>query len=345
MRAEPVASRLYVQTVVEQERRLPEAGEVLVSAGDWVRAEDVIARCEVPGRVRVIDVAAELGIAVGRVPRSLRVTVGQEVQAGEVLAATGLMGWRTVRTPVAGRVAEVAAGRLFIKELPQKVELQALLPGQVSQVIPGWGAVIRATVSRVVGVWGCGEPCSGPLVMRTQRGDETLQWIGIDLTCRGKIVVGGLCLDARVLLRAARFRVSGLVVGGLAEHLRARAKELGLVIMVTDGLGAVPMAGPILELLAQHEGRQALVSGGRTEPVAEPPALCIPLGSMRGPLHVAPERPLAVGDRVRLTRAPHLGALGWVRTIEEVDGQTRVGVRLESGEITTVDYRNLERLI
>ncbi len=344
MRAEPVASRLYAQTVVEEERRLPEAGEVLVSPGDWVRAEDVIARCETPGRLRVIDVAGTLGIAVGRVPRCLRVAIGQEVQAGEVLASAGFMGWRTVRAPVAGRVAEVAAGRIFIEEPPKRVELRALLPGQVSQVIPQWGAVIRVTVSRVVGVWGSGGACSGPLLLRLQRGADTLQWIGIDLTCRGKIVVGGLCLDNRVLLRAARFRVSGLVVGGLAEHLRARARELGLVVMVTDGLGAVPMAGPILELLAQHEGREALLTGGRGGAAPEPPALSIPLESVRGPLHVAPERPLAVGDRVRVTRAPHFGALGWVRAIEELDGQTRVGVRLDSGEVTTVDYRNLERL-
>ncbi|MDI7275568.1 MAG: hypothetical protein QME94_06285 [Anaerolineae bacterium] len=344
MKAEPIASRLYAQTVVEHERRLPEAGEVLVSRGDWVQGDDIVARCRRPGQLRVVDVAGTLGVPIGRAGRCLRVAIGQEVQPEEVLAATGFMGWRTVRAPVAGRVAEVVAGRIFIEEPPQVVEVRACLPGQVSQVIPQWGAVIRATVSRVVGVWGSGGTCSGPLLLRARSGADTLQWIGIDLACRGRIVVGGRCLDQRVLLRAARFRVLGLVVGGLAEHLRARVKELGLPVVVTDGLGAVPMAGPVFELLAQHDGRQALLSGGRAEPAPEPPALSIPLSSVRGPVNVAPERPLAVGDRVRLTRAPYLGAVGWVLAIDEVDGETRVGVRLDDGEQATVDYRNVERL-
>jgi hypothetical protein len=341
MRAEPVASRLYAQTVVEHERRLPEAGKVLVASGDWVQSDQVIALCEKPGRVRVVDAAAALGVARDRLPECLRVAAGQVVEAGEVLATSGFMGWRTVRAPVSGRVAEVAAGRVFVEEPGRSIEVRANLPGRVLRVLPGRGAVIRATVSRVVGAWGCGDETFGPLALRTGGPGDTLNWISVDLACRGKIVVGGQCLDKRALLRAARFRALGLVVGGLAEHLRPRVRELGLTVVVTDGLGAVPMAEPVFELLASHKGREALLDGGEG---AGPPAVTISLDSIRGPVNLAPERPLTVGDRVRLTRAPHLGVTGWVKGILDEDGETWVEVRLGPGESTTVAYRNLERL-
>ena len=344
MTIEPVASRLFTQTVIEHERTLSGSGEVLVSVGQWVQSDDVIARGLERGGLRVVDAAQALGVACHRLGRYLRVAVGQEVRAKEVLAADGFMGWRTVRTPVAGRVAEIASGRIFIQELERQSDLRALLPGQVVRILPGRGAVIRATVSRVVGIWGTGGDCFQPLVLLSPGPADPLHWTGIDDTCRGKIVAGGQCLDGRVLQRAAELEVQGLVVGGLAEHLRARAEELGLVVVVTDALGAVPMAGPVFELLAQHDGSPALLTTTQGDGPPGLPVLDIPLQAVRGPVNVAPERPLAVGDRVRVTRPPYLGTTGWVQAIVEQDGEVWVKVNLDRGASAHVAYRNLERL-
>ncbi len=343
MKAEPVTSRLFTQTILEHERCLPQTGEVLVAVGDTVRSDEIIARCEIRGSLRLIDAAGELGIRRDQLGRCLRVSVGQDVQAGDVVAASGFMGWRSVRTPVAGRIAEITAGRIFVQEPQRTVELESHLPGQIVRVLPGWGVTIRAPVSRIVGVWATSGESFGPLLLRTDTPADTLNWIGIDLACRGKIVVGGQCLDRRVLLRAARFRALGLVVGGLAEHLRPKARELGLPVMVTDALGSMPMAEPFFALLAEHEGHDALLTGVPAERTALP-ALSIPLPSTRGPVNVAPERPLTVGDRVRLARAPLLGATGWVQAVVAQDGEAWVQVKLEQGSPITVPYRNLERL-
>jgi len=344
VKAEPIASRLYAQTIVEHERRLPGAGQLLVAVGDQVESRTVVARSEAQGPLRIVDVAEALGIARDRLLRYLRVEVGQEVQAGEVLATGGFMGWRTVTAPVAGCVAGIAAGRVLIEEQAHTIELRANLPGQVIRVLPGQGVVISAVASRIVGAWGSGGEAYGPLVLHSQGPSDTLRWIGIDVACRGRIIVGGRCFDKRVLLRAARLRALGLVVGGLAEHLRAAALELGLIVIVTDGIGAVPMAEPIFELLAQHEGRDGLLIGGRSESVARLPQVAIPLDAVRGPLHVAPERPLVVGDRVRLTRAPYLGAVGQVLAVIEEEGEAWARVSLDGSEPVVVAYRNLERL-
>ena len=344
MRAEPLASRLHLQTVYEYEQRLPREGDVLVTPGSWVRSGDTLVCGEEPAQVRVIDGAEALGLACGRLSESLRVTVGQQVQAGDVLAATGFLGWRTLRTPVAGRVADVATGRIFIEEPPRRVELRAVLPGQVVRVLPHRGAVIRSTVSRVLGVWGAGRERMGSLVLLTTAPTDALRWTSVDVACRGKIVVGGLCLDSRVILRAARFRAAGLVVGGLAQHLRARAEALGLAVVVTDGLGAVPMAGPVFDLLARYDGYDALIMGGEGSGDLWPQAASVTIPVEAEAVAPAPERPLAAGDRVRLTRAPHLGATGWVQALQEDDGEAWVQVSLDSAQAVLVPYRNVERL-
>ena len=74
------------------------------------------------------------------------------------------------------------------------------------------------------------------------------------------------------------------------------------------------------------------------------PTLNIPLAALEGPVDPPRERPLAVGDRVRLTRAPHLGAMGYVQALVEQEGRTWVKVRLDQGRATLVPYQNLERL-
>ena len=139
------------------------------------------------------------------------------------------------------------------------------------------------------------------------------------------------------------FRSLGLVVGGLAEHLRLRAQELGLVVLVTDGLGAVPMAAPVFELLRRHAGRHGLLLGGLDGARRDPPALYIPLDGVQSSATPAP-RPLAVGDRVRVTGQPHLGATGLVRALHEQENDCQVEVALDDGPPAMVAYRNLERL-
>ncbi len=72
--------------------------------------------------------------------------------------------------------------------------------------------------------------------------------------------------------------------------------------------------------------------------------MIVPLDGVRGPVHMSPDRPLAVGDRVRVTRAPYLGAIGYVQTVVEDEGEAWARIRLEGAETVAVAYRNLERL-
>ena len=47
---------------IQKERRLPLEGEVLVKAGVTVKAEDVVAKADLPGNVQLLNVANLLSI-------------------------------------------------------------------------------------------------------------------------------------------------------------------------------------------------------------------------------------------------------------------------------------------
>ena len=66
------------RTVIRKPRLLPIPGTVLAKAGDRVRAETVVARAELPGKVHVVNVANLLGVAPDEVRDYL---VKKEVEA------------------------------------------------------------------------------------------------------------------------------------------------------------------------------------------------------------------------------------------------------------------------
>ena len=51
---------------IHKERRLPLAGEVLVQAGTIVKAEDVVAKADLPGNVQLVNVCEPTQRPAGR---------------------------------------------------------------------------------------------------------------------------------------------------------------------------------------------------------------------------------------------------------------------------------------
>jgi hypothetical protein len=93
-----------------------------------------------------------------------------------------------------------------------------------------------------------------------------------------------------VLFRAKRFQLSGLVVGSLHPALRPWCERLALPVLVTEGIGHIPMAAPILHLLRAQHGCAAVLAGagrgGPQESAGEPhgPEIIIPWGAtLRSP--------------------------------------------------------------
>ena len=78
--------KVSVYESLAKRRILPLKGEVLVSVGDRVKPETVVARSFLPGRVGMCNVANKLGIDGNEVPGKMLKKEGDEVSEGEVIA-------------------------------------------------------------------------------------------------------------------------------------------------------------------------------------------------------------------------------------------------------------------
>ena len=152
----PVERRITPLATIRRERLLPVRGQVLVQPGEVVGAVDVVARCMIPGRVRVVDAGRALGVRREQTAKFLRKAVGDTVQADEVLAAPkGLFGRLRpgCRAPVDGQIFAVRDGLVLIEAAPATFELRAHVSGQVTNVMPNLGVVITTSGALLQGTW------------------------------------------------------------------------------------------------------------------------------------------------------------------------------------------------
>ena len=133
--------RVTTRTRIVKERRLPLKGEVVVKAGEVMRAEDVVARTELPGNVQPVKAASMLGIHQEDLEEYMLKKVGDHVAKDEVIAtAKSFFGLfkSHVKAPVDGTVESISTvtGQLIIREAPIPVEVHAYFDGTVTEPVP-----------------------------------------------------------------------------------------------------------------------------------------------------------------------------------------------------------------
>ncbi len=350
----PAESRITLLTTIRRERLLPAPGQVTVDIGEMVGPSDVVGRCKLPGEVHVVDVSQALAVPRERVGRYLRKTVGDTIQANDVLAAPGgLLGQlrKSCRSPVAGEIIEIRGNLILIESAAITFELEAHIKGQVTNVMPNRGVVISAAGALIQGVWGNGRESEGVLKMLVDSAQKPLRARSIDVSCHGTLVVGGRILDETVLDQALEAQVRGLIVGSVNADLRPLLKELPFPVLITEGFGTLPMSATVFSLLQTNMGREAMLSAEiETRWGAKRPEVLIPLrADEEMPRDEVRIRSLEVGDQVRALRAPYLGNIGTVtalpalpQTVESGARLTVAAVRLESEDQVLIPLANLE---
>lgn len=331
-------------------RLLPEPGRVLVQVGDRVQPGDVIAEASLTREVIPLDLAEALGVDPLSAGRAARVREGQYVTAHSLLARRRRFLWvkREVRAPAEGMIRGLEGGCLFFEPKGRLFRLRAYLPGEVIEVHAERGAAIRAAGALAYGAWGYGGEGYGRLLVPVGEPAQPLSWQYVRLAHRGTILVGGTVTDHRALFRAKQFRVSGLVVGSIHPNLRSLCERLALPIVITEGIGQVPMMTALFDFLQRHQGRLAILSGRAPSPQGNP-ELIIPLPSLLENTALTVPRPLQEGLLVRLTRPPYLGLIARVASLPAEPQKTAIGtwakgayVRLVTGETLFVPLTNLE---
>ncbi len=336
-----VQTRITPLTTIRRERLLPARGEVLVRPGEVVGSADVVARCQLPGKIHVVDASRSLRLRRERVSKYLRVAVDEYVQAGDVLAAPpGILGrLRNCRSPVDGQVKQVRSGLILIEATPATFELCAHLNGQISNVMPDRGVVVTTVGSLIQGAWGNGGEAEGVLKVVVDSPHKPLRARAIDVSCQGTLVVGGQILDEETFEQAIEAKVRGIIAGSASADLKPALEALPFPVVLTEGFGSLPLSTLVFDLLHSNMGRETMLNADtQTRWDVKRPEIVIPLRSEAGlPVQAAGPVPLAEGMKIKVIRPPHMGSIGTITHLPALPQTVESGVRLTVAEVTLDD--------
>ncbi len=358
--------------IVQKDRRLPLEGEVLVSVGDTVNADQVVARTELPGKIFPVNIANKLGVDPGRLKEFLTKGEGETVEEGELIASTpGLLGFfkSEAKAVVSGTLESISnvTGQVIFQAHPVPVEIDAYINGTVVECIPNEGCVIQAAATFVQGIFGLGGETKGEIVMAVDSPEAVLTAAGITENMGGKIIIGGAFLDREGLKKAIAVGASAIVTGGfdydeIKEVLGYEVgvaitggENLGCTLLVTEGFGNIQMAPATFALLRSKEGRKASVNGATQirAGVMRPEVVVTHDNEPVSAERLADPEPIgiSVGSLVRGIRDPYFGMLGTVSglPVEPValqsESRARVmAVTFDDGAEVTLPRANVEAI-
>jgi len=366
--------RVVERTTIRKERILPIAGKVIVAKGSRVRAEDVVARAELPGAVSSVNVVNQLAIAAEDIHGYMLKKEGDPVAKDEVIAETRpWIKWfkNEVRSPVDGTVETVSqiTGQVLLRHPPRPVDVTAYINGTVSEVRENEGVVVETEGAFVQGIFGVGGEVSGEIAFACEVPDEVIGPDRITDAMSGKIVVAGELITSDLYERAASVGVAALICGGL--HDRDLRELLGYdigvaitghepirpILIVTEGFGPIAMAGTTFELLRANAGRRASANGAtQIRAGVLRPEIIIPTDERtQAETEMEPgalaSAGLTAGSPIRIIREPDFGRIGAVKSlpsgVARVESEAKVRVvevEFENGETAIVPRSNVEAI-
>ena len=345
-------THILAGTSFRRERTLPMEGRVLARRGQLVSPVDVVAEAVLNPEHMLLDIARGLDLPAKEADKLLQCKAGDEVGEGDILAGRLGMGRRVVRAPYPGRVMVAGEGQVLLQLDGQPSELKAGYPGLVVDLIGERGVIIETTGALIQGVWGNGRINYGLLSIQALSPNTILTVEQLDVSLRGSVIFGGICIDENVLLAADELPVRGMILASLDSTLVPLALRLNYPIVVIEGFGKLPLNPRAFKLLSSSGQREVALNaepwnrlaGTRPEIVLTAPAQSIQETPVEG-------GNLNPGQLVRLTSRPYQGRVGTLAFLHP--GVTNLpsglsapaaDVRLENGEIILIPLANLEIL-
>lgn len=363
--------RVSAQTIIRKNRRLPLAGEVLVSVGERVNPETIVAQTKLPGAVHTVNVANTLGIAPEDVPGVMLKAAGDQITKNELMAQSkGIFGLfkSAVTAPVSGTIELISSvtGQVLLREPPAPVQAQAYIEGVVVAVLPNEGVTIETSGAFIQGIFGIGGETRGPLTLLTEDPEATIGPELITSNHAGCIVCGGATITLAALQKlqvvgavgvvvgSARYRDIGDLLGYQIGVAITGGEDIGLTVILTEGFGRMRMADRTLDILKRHNGRTVSICGAtQIRAGVMRPELIIPLPDFETGARSSESAAigLGVGSQVRIIRNPHFGQMGIVTSLPEqpqalpTEAVVRVlEVQLPSGDVVVVPRANVEHV-
>jgi hypothetical protein len=357
--------------VVVKYRQLPLEGEVCVKVGDQVKADQIVARTELPGKIFPVNVANQLGVDAARLKEFLKKKVGDSVENEEVIAETpGLWGFfkSDAKAVVSGTIESISTitGQVIFQAHPIPVEVDAYIDGRVVEVIADEGCIVQAEATFVQGIFGLGGETKGEIAMAAETPDQTLRAKDITADHAGKIVIGGGYLTLEALEAAIDVGAAAVVSGGFDyDEIKnllgyevgvaiTGGEQLGLTLIVTEGFGDIQMAPATFALLKSKVGKMASVNGAtQIRAGVMRPEVLVTFDTDVSEEKYTPAEPvgIGIGDPVRGIRAPYFGKLGKVKSLPvepvvlESESKARVmEIEFEDGRVVVLPRANVEAI-
>ncbi len=296
-------------TLIHRNRLLPVPGSVNVREGQKVAPEDIVAEASIPARHYLVDVARTLATQTpAAAEKMITREPGEVLHKNDIIAETGGLFSRVIRTPGEGRVISVNKGRILIEAESTRIKVQAGLAGKVSQVIPERGATIQCYGALIQGVWGNALLGCGPLFTDSESLTGELKTSAIGVTSRGTVLAGGTCSE-ELLITAANEEVGGLILGSIPSSLIPVASEQPYAIILLCGFGDHGMDELSRNLLNNHIGREISINAVKWNRLSgDRPEVYIPL---QEEAEAYEEQAIyASGQTVRLHTGAYAGRIG-----------------------------------
>jgi len=334
---------------IRRARRLPIPGNVLVHKGQSINPEDVIAEANVPGKIFKLDLARGLALPEDEVGSCLVRKVGEDLEAGDIVAQIEGTFPRLVRTPVSGQLVDYHDGQAVLATGMNRIVLQAEMIGEVEEVIPEYGVVVHCLGSLIQGVWGNGKIGFGELHADSELIAKPLELDDVDLAEPGQILAAGACFDPSSLARLSEKGISGLILGVLAPQLLPDVLALPFPVVLLQGVGGFQPDPKRFELLTALSGKTAFVNADQGEVFGNKhPEVIIPLDEGDTLVEEKLQDEIAVGQQVMMLSGAAVGCSGEVLELPEKPVKFKTGlisqsavIRLSAEETITIPIQNL----
>lgn len=365
--------RIAEKTKVTSQRVLPLLGDVIVKKGDILKAEDVVARTHLPGKVHAINAVNRLGIQPKDLKEYMLKKEGDAVQKDEIIAETKpwvKMLKTALLSPITGTIETISTvtGQILLREPPKPIQVFAYVDGIVIEIMKKEGVVMETTATFIQGIFGVGGEAVGELVIAVDTPGDILTAERIQPTYKDKIIVGGAFVQHDVIDKAKKVGVKGIIVGGFDDEDLKKllgydlgvaitgSEDIGITLIITEGFGQIQMAQRTFELLKSRSGAKTSINGAtQIRAGVVRPEIIIPhnaTGKISGEEMDKPiDRGMEVGDPVRIIRVPHFGKIGRIKSLPfspqkiETEATVRIlEVEFPDGSTAIVPRTNVEML-
>ncbi len=370
--------RLSEKIVIRKKRFLPLSGDVTVAKGDTLKAEDIVAKTHLPGKVHSLNVVNRLGILPKDIHSFMLKGEGDDVQKDEPLAETKPMikFFKSMCfSPITGKIESVSdvTGQVLLRQPPRPVQVNAYVDGKVVEVFEQEGVVIETNATFIQGIFGIGGETTGELAVVAKSPQDILNTTDLQNEHRGKIIVAGSLINYDVIQKALDIGISGIIMGGIKDNDINRligydlgvaitgSEDINITLIVTEGFGQIDMSQKAFEILKSRDGSIASISGAtQIRAGVVRPEIIIPLKDKDAASGLEPSTDngtrgettgIIIGDPVRIIRTPYFGKLGKVRNLPSELRKIETGavvrvieVEFPDGQAVVIPRSNVEAI-